>query len=475
MALEWGTRPARLTLAATITASGVAFLDGTVVNVALPRIGEDLDAGLSELQWIVDGYLLTLGALVLAGGALGDHLGKRRVFLWGILGFGLASALCALAPTAPMLIVARLVQGAAAALLVPGSLAILSSAFAGADRGRAIGLWSGMSGVFTALGPFAGGVLVDAFDWGWRLVFLINVPLLALAWWLTVAGVPELPGRPSSLSLWKRIDGRGAVLAALGLGLVVHPLIEWNHLPRSFAVGELVLGLVVLAVYVVSEHLATEPMMPLGLFTIRSFSVANLVTFAVYAGLGGAMFLLSLQLQLRLGYGAVAAGASLLPLTVILLAFSSRVGAALPRVGARAFLTGGPLLMAAGLVGLSRVAPGTAFWSGVLPWVVVFSVGLLFVVAPVTTTVLGDVPMTQSGVASGVNNAVARVAGLIAVAVLPLAGTATLGSDQPGADTTYANGMLLAGVLCVAGAIVALVGLPGQTASRDRSSAQAEA
>jgi EmrB/QacA subfamily drug resistance transporter len=456
--LTWGSRAGRLTLAATIVASGAAFLDGTVVNVALPHIGADLGGGFATLQWVVDGYLLTLGSLVLVGGSLGDLLGRRRVYLWGIAGFGIASAACAVSPTSATLIAARIVQGVAAALLVPSSLAILSSAFTGADRGRAIGAWSGLSGVFTALGPFVGGTLVDAFPWGWRLVFAINLPLVTLAWWLTKLGVPELPGRPSDLPLHVRLDLRGATLAVVGLTLLVHPLIEAGQLPHWLIATELVTAVVALAGFLRLEAREPAPMLELGLFKLRSFSVANLVTFVVYGALGTATFLLSLQLQDRLGYSALEAGASLLPLTLIMVLFSARIGMLLPRIGARPLLTAGPLIVAVGLLGLSQIAEGTRFWTGVLPWVVVFSGGMLLVVAPVTTTALADVPQDSAGVASGVNNSVARIAGLVSVAVLPLVGR--LGGAAAGSSRAYAHAVVAAAVLCALGGIIAMVGLP---------------
>ncbi len=457
--IPYESRRGRLVLAAAITASGIAFLDGTVVNVALPRIGADLGGGFATLQWVVDAYMLTLGSLVLVGGALGDMLGRRRVFDVGIIGFGIASVGCALAPTAAVLIAARAVQGVAAALLVPGSLSLLSSLFEGADRGRAIGAWSGLTGVFTALGPFVGGFLVMAWVHGWRLVFLINVPLVLVALALSRAAVPDLPGNRGAA----RLDVLGAVLVTVGLGLVVYPLIEWSRLSRGAAVALLVVGAVALAAFLLVESRSAAPMLPLGLFRIRSFSVANAITFVVYAALGGTIFLLVVTLQEALGWSPVASGAVGLPVTIALLLFSSRVGGLVPKVGSRVLLTVGCLLTAWGLLLLGRITPESTFLTGVLPGVLVFAAGLVFVVAPVTTTVLGDVANEHAGVASGTNNAVARVGSLIAVAVLPLtSGLASVSRhDADGITAGFHSAMLATAALCVLGGLLALVGLPG--------------
>jgi len=291
--VTYASRRGRLVLAATVTASGVAFLDTTVVNVALPRIGADLGGGFATLQWVLDAYLLTLGALVLVGGALGDQFGRRRVFEVGLVGFGVASLLCGLAPNAATLIGARALQGVTAALLVPGSLAILSSTFDAADRGRAIGAWSGLAGIFTALGPFVGGALVDASASGWRFVFLLNLPLVVAALILSRVAVPDVPG----LRTGARLDLAGAALVTVGLGLVVLPLIEWAKLSRGTALGLISLGAAVLVAFVVVEARSPGAMLPLSMFGVRTFTVANPVTFTVYAALGGAFFLLVVTLQ----------------------------------------------------------------------------------------------------------------------------------------------------------------------------------
>jgi EmrB/QacA subfamily drug resistance transporter len=471
--IAFDSRRGRLVLAAAITASGVAFLDGSVVNVALPKIGADLGGGFATLQWVVDAYLLTLGSLVLVGGALGDLLGRRRVFHAGILGFGGASLLCAVAPSATVLALSRGVQGVAAALLVPGSLSLMSSLFEGADRGRAIGAWSGLSGVFFALGPFVGGFLVALAPWGWRLVFLVNLPIVTVAVLLSRASVPDLPGTRGGA----RLDLAGAVLVTLGLGLVVYPLIEWDRLGRSWALPLLVVGVVLLLVFLVVERRAPMPMMPLALFRIRTFSVANVVTFVVYAALGSASFLVVVTLQEAMGYSAFASGAALLPVTASLLLLSSRVGGLVPIVGGRLLLTTGGLVTGLGMLLFLRVEPGSTYVGGVLPAVLVFALGLALVVAPVTTTVLGDVGPARSGVASGVNNAVARVGSLVAVAVLPLvSGLSSASTDDPEALIAgFHTAMVASAGLCVLGGLVALLGLPGARPGRSPGTVASEA
>lgn len=446
MTLALSSRHGRGALAASITASGMAFLDSSIVTVAAPHITEELGGGFAGMQWVLDGYLLTLGALVLVGGAAGDLLGKRRVFIAGTVGFGVASVLCGLAPTMPLLIAARMLQGAAAACMVPTSLALLNAVFAGADRGRAIGAWSGLSGVFTALGPFVGGFLVDSFGYGWRLAFLINIPLTVAAVWLARAYIPDLPGTHGSL---RALDWPGAATATLGLGLVVGPLIERGPWTVPLVVG----GLVLLAVFVMLQRRPGPVMMPLSLFRVRSFTVANLVTFVVYGSFTVGLFLVTVYLQVGMGYSAVAAGASGLPVTILLMLASSWIGGLVSKHGPRWFLTAGPLVMGVGLAWLSRLRPGDGFWTGVLPAMLVFAVGLVLVVAPVTTAALGDITPEQSGTASGINNAVARVAGLLGIAVLP-----ALAGVRGDGTTGFGAAMLLSAGLCAVGGVVAAIG-----------------
>ncbi len=467
----------RRVLLATILASGAAFLDSSVVNVALPRLGADLGGGFATLQWVLDAYLLTLGALVLVGGALGDLLGRRRVFLAGLVGFGVTSVACGLAPNAATLIAFRGLQGVAAALLIPGSLAIVSATFAAGDRGRAIGLWSGLSGVSAAIGPFVGGVLVDAAPSGWRWIFLLNVPLVVAAGWATLRGVPDLPGHRSDAPLRTQLDLLGATLTVVGLGLVVGPLIEVASLSTVVVVGLVAVGMGCLGLFVLVEHRRGRsrqppPMLPLSLFNVRSFTVANVVTLGVYAALGGAFFLFSVQLQLVLGWSALAAGAAGLPITLGLAAFSGRVGGLIPRWGARWLLTAGSVVTGLGLWAMGTISAGDSYPVHVLPPVLLFTAGLVLVVAPVTSSALGDVPNADTGAASGVNNAVARIGGLLAIAVLPLiAGTAGLsGPAQVGALAAgYQRAMLAAAALCWLGAVVTAVWLPRGTGRSEPS------
>lgn len=460
MPLALSSPTGRKALAASVVASGMAFLDSTIVTVAAPRIQEDLGGGFSGMQWVLDGYLLTLGALVLVGGALGDLLGKRKVFIAGTIGFAVSGALCGLAPSLTTLVIARMLQGAAAALLVPTSLALLNAVFSGDDRGRAIGAWSGLSGIFTALGPFIGGALVDAFPYGWRLAFLINLPLAVAAVWLGKRAVPDIPGNRTPTPLVTQLDLAGASLATVGLGLVIGPLIEIDQLGvRAWL--PVIAGLGLLSAFVVIQIRRTRtgkppPMVPVTLFAVRSFTVANLVTFVVYGALSAGIFLVTVYLQLALDYSALAAGAAGLPITILLALFSSRVGGLVSRWGPRWFLTSGPLVMALGLAWLSTLAPGSTYLRSVLPAMVVFALGLVLVVAPVTTAALLDIGPAQSGTASGVNNAVARVAGLIAIAVLPAAAGIT--ASGAGLEEGFRVSLLLASGLCALGSLIAAVG-----------------
>ncbi|SFN55722.1 drug resistance transporter, EmrB/QacA subfamily [Pseudonocardia ammonioxydans] len=439
-----------LILTATL-GSGIAFLDGSVVTVALPTIGRELGGGIAVLQWVVDGYLLTLSALLLLGGALGDRYGRRRLFVIGLVVFTLASLACGLAPTGGALIGARLVQGIGGALLVPGSLALIDASIRRADRGKAIGVWAGLSGVTSALGPFVGGWLVSAVSWRW--IFLINVPLAAIALIVALRHVaesrdPAATGRP---------DLAGAACVTLGLSGVVYALIEgpsrgWTPI----TVGALVVGIVGLVAFPLVERRRPEALLPPALFRSLQFSGANLTTFAVYAALTGGQFLLTLQLQQNMGYSALAAGLATLPMTVIMLVLSPVIGGFAQRVGPRLPMTVGPFVVAGGLALLTRAVPGSSYAAGVLPGVLVFGLGLAVTVAPLTATVLAAVDEQHVGTASGVNNAVARTAGLLAVALLPpVAGLSGDGAGALGAG--FARGMLVAAGLCVAGGVVAFL------------------
>lgn len=446
------SRAGRWVLVATILGSGLAFLDGSVVNVALPTIGRELGGGFSVLQWVLDAYMLTLGSLLLLGGALGDRYGRRRVFLAGMVAFTVASLGCGLAPTGPALIVARLVQGAGGALLVPGSLALLNASLRREDRGRAVGTWAGMTGVSTAVGPLLGGWLVDAVSWRW--VFFVNLPVAAVALVLTWRHVPESRNPEAGGSP----DIAGALAITLGLAGSTYALIEvpshgWH--PTAF-VAALIGGTGVLAFPLIEARL-TDPLVPLSLFGSRQFTGVNLVTLVVYAALSGGLFLLSLQLQRSMGYSALHAGLATLPITVIMLLLSGRMGALAQRTGPRLPMTVGPWVCAVGLVLLTRAVPGSTYLGGVLPGVTVFGLGLAVTVAPLTATVLASVGPERGGIASGVNNAVSRVAGLVAVAVLPAAAGLSDASSAGALGPGFARAALLAAAMCALGGVLAWV------------------
>jgi EmrB/QacA subfamily drug resistance transporter len=440
-----GTPAARWVLLATVLGSGVAFLDGTIVNVAVPSIAKDLDASLADMQWVLDAYLVTLTALVLLGGSLGDRYGRRKVFLLGLAGFTAASTLCGLAPDVRVLIAARAVQGVGAALLVPGSLAIISAVFDPADRAKAVGAWSGLGGVASAIGPFVGGWLIDSVSW--RLAFFVNVPF-AVAVALAARHVPE-----TSSGMEEHLDLRGAVAASAGLALLTYGLIEERPLLA-------VLGGALLVGFLVLEARSPEPMMPLGVFRNRQFSGANGTTLAVYAALGGAFFLLVVELQTELGYSALEAGSALLPVTILMLLLSARAGALAQRIGPRLPMTVGPLVVAGGLMLWTRVDAGATYVGAVLPGAVVFGLGLSLTVAPLTATIMAAAEERHLGIASGINNAVARLAGLLAVALLPtLVGLDVSSSGQPGGgfDAGVDKAMAVAAVLSIGGALVSLL------------------
>ncbi len=450
--LAFESSQGRWVLAAAVLGSGMAFLDGTVVNIALPAIGRDLDASTSSLQWISNGYLLTLASLILLGGSLGDRHGRRKIFSLGVAMFTGASLLCAIAPTSELLIAARMLQGVGGALLTPGSLAMIEASFRPDDRSRAIGAWSGLAGVSTALGPLLGGYLIEAISW--RAIFLINLPLGILVILIATRHVPETRDPMAS----GRLDLLGSVLAALGLGATTYALIEGPDQGLSAAILVTAFGgLGLLAAFLVHERRAPNPMMPLSIFASRQFSAANLVTFVVYAALGGVFFLLVAFLQITMGYSPIAAGAASLPVTALMLVFSARSGALARRIGPRIPLTVGPLIIATGLLLMMRISPGDSYVETVLPAVLVFGIGLTVVVAPVTATVLAAADSRKSGLASGINNAVARVGSLLAVAALPLA--VGLTGDQFYDPSAMKDGFDMAMVICaglaVLGAIIA--------------------
>jgi EmrB/QacA subfamily drug resistance transporter len=444
--IPYGSTAGRGVILAAVLGSGMAMLDGSVVNVALKTIGKDLDASLAQLQWITNGYLLLLASLILLGGALGDRIGRRRVFVIGVVWFAAASVLCGLAPNPTLLITARVLQGVGGALLTPGSLAIIEAVFVRADRARAIGAWSGLGSIAAAIGPFVGGGLVEFADWRW--IFWINAPIAAVTVFAALRFVPET--RTVSEG---RFDALGSVLAALFLGGLTYWLIEWR---TSLALAALAVGVVAGVCFLAWERRTRHPMMPLEMFASRNFSAANAMTLLVYAALGAIIFFLVIDLQTVLGYGALAAGTATLPLTVVMLLLAARGGALGARIGPRIPMTVGPLVMAVGVAWLSRVGDGTSYWTGVLPPLVVFGLGLALMVAPLTATVLAAAPDERAGIASGVNNAVARAGSLLAVAALPVA--VGLSGDQyadPVAfDAAYGRAMQICAVLLVLGGAI---------------------
>jgi EmrB/QacA subfamily drug resistance transporter len=452
----------RGTLLATVLGSALVFLDGTVVGIALPAIAEDLGATSAGLQWTVNGYALTLAALLLLGGSLGDRFGRRRVFLIGTVAFAAASVLCALAPTTGLLVAARALQGVGGALLTPGSLAILQATFTGTDRAKAIGAWSGLGGAVGAVAPFLGGWIVE--QAGWRWVFGINIPLAALVVVVALRWVPESsdPRAPA------RLDVVGTALAAVGLGALTWALTAWSEegaLTPAVA-GTGVVGLAALAAFVVAEARSDHPALPLGLFRWRPFAAVNAATLLVYAALSGIFFFLPVTLQVVTGWSPLAAGVASLPVTLLMLLLSAQGGALGARIGPRVPMTVGPLLAGGGAVLLSGIGAGSDYVLDVLPGVLAVGAGLVLTVAPLTSTALAAAPDHLAGVASATNNAVARVAGLLAVAVLPLvAGVGAGLSDPDVLAGAHPRAMLACAGLMVAGAVVSALTIPTSAAA----------
>lgn len=451
--LRYRSARGRWALAAVILGSGAAFLESSVVTVALPAIGRDLDLEFGGLQWVMNAYLLSLGALMITGGSLGDLYGRRRVFNSGLLGFAATSLLCAVAPSEGVLIVGRILQGASAALLVPASLAIVEASFAEEDRGAAIGAWSGFSGVSSLIGPFVGGWIVDQTSWRW--VFAVVVVAALAAAWLGVRHLPESHGARTGR---RRPDWAGSVLISLGLAAITYALVEAGGRglgdPRVAAAG--LGGCALIAAFLFVERRVSEPMLPLTIFRSRQFSGANAATLANYIAIGAMFFFLSLQLQEVLGYSALAAGAASFPATLIMLVFSAQAGKLGQKIGARIPMTVGPIVLGAGLVLLAGIERGDDYLGSVLPGVVVFGIGMTIFVAPLTTAVLGALPDERAGIASAVNNAVARLAQLFASAALPAAAglAASTAVDSGAFSDGFRSAMLIAAGIAVLGGLV---------------------
>lgn len=449
--IRLGTPAGRWVVAAAVLGSSAVFLESTVVSVALPSMGRDLGLGVRGLQWIINGYMLSLSALLLLGGALGDARGQKRVFEWGLLAFAGGSVLCALAPTFPLLVAARVLQGAAGALLVPTSLAFLDSSFAKEDRSAAIGAWAAWSAVSTAAAPLLGGGLVDFASWRW--IFAAVVPMPLVAWAISrfrVADSARPEGRP--------VDVTGAVLVSGGLAALVWALVEGPE--RGLVVevvGPGILGLALCALFLMVEARSAAPLLPLELFRRRQFAGANGTTLLVYAALGVLFFFLMIQLQAVMGYGALEAGASLLPINLLMLILSPRAGRWAARSGARVPITLSSGVAAAGLVLFTRLDADSSYGAGVLPAVTLFGIGLALLVAPLTSAVLVVAEEGRTGVASAVNNATSRLAGLLATALVPLlAGVGGLADYTGDAfEAGFRRAMWIAAGLCVAGGAVA--------------------
>jgi EmrB/QacA subfamily drug resistance transporter len=453
-AIALGSSAGQRTLAASIVGSGAVFLEGTVVNVALPAIARDLGLGLEGVQWVVNAYLLALGALTLLGGALGDRYGRRKLFVTGAVAFAIATAGCALAPSDIVLLGLRFVQGSAGAMLVPNSLAMLEASFSEEERGTAIGRWAGWSSVSSALGPLVGGWLVDAASWRW--VFAAIAPVALTAAWLASGG--QDTSRGDARGKERRIDYAGAALMVIGLGALTAGLIDGPRagFTQPIILGSLGAGVLLLIAFAVVEHRTESPLLPPSLFRSRQFTGANIATVLIYAALSGVIFLLVLQLQGNLRYSALGSGASFLPANALMLTLSPLAGRLAHRYGPRLPMVAGTVVAGVGMLLFSRVAPGASYVTTVLPAVIVFGLGLSALVAPLTAAALGAAPEGDAGVASGVNNAAARLAGLLSAAALPAA--AGMGGLErlSGLRLTqgFARAMWICAALCAVAAVV---------------------
>ena len=454
VALRTGT--GRWTLVAAIAGSGTAFIEGSIVNVALPAMARDMGLGVAGLQWVVDAYLLALSALILLGGALGDVFPRRRVFAMSLGAFAVMSLACALAWTPNVLFGFRLLQGAAGAVLVPNSLALLETTIEHDDRPTAIGTWSGWSAVTTAVGPLFGGWLVDAASWRW--VFASMVPPALFAAWVAWRHVPDEPSRATGAARrsLRDLDLGGAALATAGLTAITVSLLL--HLSGGLLVLMLAAGVALLIAFVMVEHRVTHPLLPPDIFRSRAFSSLNIATFFIYAALSGIIFLLMVELQNALGYSALVAGASLLPTNALLLLLSPLAARLGRRIGPRIPIMAGALVAGAGAALMTRIQPGASYVGAVLPSVIVFGLGLSSLVAPLTAAVLAAVPDEQAGIASATNNAAARLASLIAVAAIPL-GAGLAGLHQlsgPAFVSGFVRAMWICAGLCVVGAVAVI-------------------
>lgn len=447
----------RLILVVAIMASFVAFLDGSVVNVALPAIGTGLGGGLSLQQWVVNAYLITLGSLILIAGSVSDIFGRKKVLVAGLVGFLVTSLLCALAPSGPFLIVARMLQGVAGALLVPSSLALIMSAYSGPAQGKAIGSWTAWTGIAFIIGPLLGGFLVDALSWRW--IFGINV--LPIAVTLLLMARITRPDNPSESG---RLDYIGALLCAAGLGLLSYGLIEQSNLgwENPLIYGSLGIGVLTLAAFLLYESRARQPMLPLELFKVRNFWTGNLATFAIYGGLAVATFLVVVFIQQSGGYSAVMAGLALVPVTGMMFFLSSKFGALAGKYGPRLFMSVGPLVAALGFLTMRGVSLPINYWTELLPGILLFGLGLSITVAPLTSAILGAIDSGRAGIASAVNNAVARIAGLIAIAALALVTGPTINLDA------FHRGVVFMTILLAAGGIISWLGIRNPLPSGDK-------
>ena len=444
----------RLVLVVSILASFVAFLDGSVINVALPTISRQLGGGLAAQQWIVDGYMLTLGSLILLAGSLSDLFGRKRILLAGLMGFGVTSLLCAAATNSTFLVIARMLQGIAGALLVPSSLAMIISAFSGKAQGKAIGTWTAWTGIAFIIGPLLGGVMVDSFSW--RGIFAINLLPIAVTLWLL-----RKIERPEQIDSGVKVDTLGAVLCTVGLGAPVFALIEQPQYGWSSTLVWLpfVAGILLFSLFIWWERRNPRAMLPMSIFAVRNFSVGNIATAAIYGGLSIGTFIIGIYLQQVSGYSALSAGLALLPITMVMFVLSPRFGALAGKFGPRLFMALGPLVAALGFMYMTSFHPHVNYWTHLLPGVLLFALGLSMTVSPLTSAVLGDVEKGHAGVASAVNNAISRVAGLITVAVIGVITGPHLGTAG------FHRVLIVTAILMLTGAIISAIGIQNPRSS----------